>query len=363
MKIVISGGHHNSALAVVGELNKLGRHQYLWLGHRHSVWGDTSDSAEYKEVTAYGIPFVDLKAGKLYKTFNPVKLIRLPRGLFNAFYHLLKFKPDRVLSFGGYLAAPVALAAWVLQIPVFTHEQTSVVGWSNRLIGKLARQVFVTWPESAKYFPRDKVVVTGLPLRKELINLKPNQEPRTKNQDRRIYITGGKQGSDTINQVVKEALPELLKQYHIIHQCGAVSFLDSKVRLKEAVSHLPENLQKNYQVDDYFYAQELAKVLERAGFVICRGGAHTIYEMAYLAKPCIVIPIPWVSHQEQLKNAQILQKAGSAIILEEKDLNAHALLKTCLDLKKNYSAYQTNALDFANSVKDNAATQIAQAIL
>ena len=366
MKIVITGGHHNSALAVIDELNKLGKYQYLWFGHKHSVWGDKNDSVEYKEVTERGIPFVNLKAGKLYKTFNPAKLIRLPRGFINAFYHLVKFKPKVVLSFGGYLAAPVALAAFLLRIPVFTHEQTSVSGWSNRFIGKLARKIFVTWPSSVKYFSKEKVTVTGLPLRKEILGIREKMpeasspaSPAGRRQPTCLYVTGGKQGSHTINEVIKEALPQLLKEFKVTHQCGSVSFLNSKKILQKAVSKFPKDLQEKYFVQEYFFSKDLANVLEKADVIICRGGAHTIYELAYLGKLCIIIPIPWASHNEQFKNAQILEKAGSSIILPQKDISASKIHKACKDLKNNYKKYHKNATAFSKLIKKDAAYQIA----
>ena len=363
MRIVITGGHHNSALAVIDTLNQQGKHTYLWFGHQHSVWGDKNVSAEYREVTMRGIPFIDLKAGKLYKTYHPRKLIRLPRGFLNAFYHLIQFKPDLVLTFGGYLSPPTALAAWFLHIPIFVHEQTVVAGWSNRFVARFARKVFVTWEESAKFFPQNKVVVTGLPLRKEIRAAKRiGKQGAGSKKAQTMYITGGKQGSLTINKVVKKALPQLLREFSIIHQCGSVSFLNSKKELEKAVSTLSSQQQKKYQVRDYFFGKDLTSVLQQADFVVCRGGAHTIYEMAYLEKPCIIVPIPWVSHQEQLKNAQVLQRAGTSLILEERNFNSQALLKACYEMRDNFRNYKKKALVLSEVIKKDAASKIAQEI-
>jgi UDP-N-acetylglucosamine--N-acetylmuramyl-(pentapeptide) pyrophosphoryl-undecaprenol N-acetylglucosamine transferase len=369
LKFVITGGHHNSALAVVDELNKHGKHQYLWFGHRHSVWGDKADSAECKEIAERNIPFVDLKAGKLYRTFSPAKLVRLPRGLLNASWHLAKFRPDLILSFGGYLAAPTAIAGAVLKIPIHTHEQTSVAGWSNRLIAKLAQKIFITWPESAKYFPKNKVIITGLPIRKELLaTISPRlwrgrRQPPPLAGRATIYITGGKQGSHTINKIVKEALPQLLKSYNIIHQCGSVSFLNSKKDLEEAASKLPPKLKNNYLVEEYYPSEILADILQKADFIIGRGGAHTIYELAFLAKPSIIIPIPWVSHGEQLENAKILKKAGSSIIINENNFTTQNLIKACQTMKKELKHRKSKAQEFSKTIKSDAASKIAREIL
>lgn len=158
LKLVFTGGHHNSALSVAQEIKKRGIGDIVWFGHKYSMLGDKNVSAEYREVTQNEIRFRELIAGKVYKTFNPVHWIRLPLGFLQAFFFLLQERPDLVVSFGGYLAAPVVFCAWVLGIPIVTHEQTTVVGLANRFIAWFADKVFVTWPQSKQYFPSDKVV-------------------------------------------------------------------------------------------------------------------------------------------------------------------------------------------------------------
>lgn len=369
MKIVITGGHHNSALAVLDELDKLGKHEYVWFGHKRSVWKDKTDSAEYKEVTQRKIPFIDLKAGKLYRTFNPAKLIRIPFGFINAFYNLINIRPQLILSFGGYLAAPTALAGWLLRIPILTHEQTTVVGWSNRIVGKLSREVFLTWSESKRFFEESKTIVTGLPLRKEVL-LAKNQKVKDqklgskvkRQQPMAVYITGGKQGSHTINSVVKDVLPHLLKEFSVIHQCGSVSFLGSKQELLKAVSFLPEKLRNKYKVAEYLFAEEVGDVFREAAIVVSRGGAHTTYELAYLGIPSIIIPIPWVSHNEQYKNALVLNNAGVGEIIKEKDFTPERLMQTIQKIKNNYKEYRANAEKLSKTIPNNAAQVIAREI-
>jgi UDP-N-acetylglucosamine--N-acetylmuramyl-(pentapeptide) pyrophosphoryl-undecaprenol N-acetylglucosamine transferase len=151
--IVITGGHHNSALVVAQEFKAYGW-KVVWIGHRYSARGDTHDSAEYTEVIASKIPFHDLVAGKL--TANLRELIRFPQGIYRAYAILRRAKPSAILSFGGYLGGTVALAGKILGIPIYLHEQTVTAGRANKLIGKLARTVYLTWPESAKYFAQSK---------------------------------------------------------------------------------------------------------------------------------------------------------------------------------------------------------------
>jgi len=323
--LVFTGGHHTSALVVAKELILQDKYKVVWFGHRHSMWGDKSDSAEYKEVTAAGIKFYDLKAGKFYNTFNPLKLIRIPWGFIQALYFLLKIRPDGIVSFGGYLAVPTVISGWLLGIPSITHEQTITTGWANKLISLFVKKIAITWPESAKFYPKSKTILTGLPLRSEVIEVK-NLKLKIKNYKPVIYITGGKQGSHLINQIIFSILPRLVKKYMIIHQTGSSS-------IHNDYQHALSLVQKNYEVFD-FDSRKAILALKQADIVIGRAGAHTIYELAVLGKKSILVPIPWVSYNEQMVNAQLLEKSGLAVVISEDKLNGEQILSALKDIQK-----------------------------
>lgn len=331
--LVFTGGHHTSALVVAKELILQGKYQVVWFGHRYSMWGDKSDSAEYKEVIAAGIKFYDLKAGKFYNTFNPFKLIRIPLGFIQTFYYLLQARPAGIISFGGYLAVPTVISGWLLGIPSITHEQTMVAGWANRVIANFSKKIAITWPESARFYPKSKTVLTGLPLRPEIIQLKKVAMNQLTNNQPTIYITGGKQGSHLINQIIFSILPKLVKNYSVIHQTGSSS-------VHNDYQHALGLVQQNYEVFD-FDSHKAILALKQADIVIGRAGAHIIYELAVLGKKCILIPIPWVSHNEQMINAQLLEKSGSAVIIPENNLNSEKLLFTL----KNIQGKKIQAID------------------
>ena len=333
--LVFTGGHHTSALEVAKAL-KNKEWEIVWFGHRHSMWGDKSDSAEYTEVTAASVKFIDLKAGKFYRTFNPLKLIRIPLGFFQAFYNLLLLRPTGIVSFGGYLAVPTVLAGWLLGIPSITHEQTVVSGWANKFIGLFVRKIALAWPDSTSRYPARKSVVVGLPLRPEIVQLK-NQSSKTYNlKPKTLYITGGKQGSQTINKVVFAALPELLANYRIIHQTGNLDYSTAQSYLKEG-----------YECFAFDSAKAIS-ALSQAAVVVSRAGAHIIYELGYLGIPCVLIPIPWVSHNEQLLNAQILERNHQAVILPQSQLTPQSLvssIKQALQLKPRPINLPTDATE------------------
>jgi UDP-N-acetylglucosamine--N-acetylmuramyl-(pentapeptide) pyrophosphoryl-undecaprenol N-acetylglucosamine transferase len=304
-----------------------------WIGHKKSQWQDKSDSAEYREVTDSGIKFFDLKAGKIYRTVQPEKLIRLPWGFIHAFFIILnlklKLKSDLkgIVSFGGYLAVPVVLCGRLAGLRSVTHEQTLTAGWANKVIAYFAEKIAISWPESSKYYPAEKVVLTGLPVRKEITDTVKNLSkiPKIPHQ---IYITGGKQGSHAINTAVFGALPELLKKHRVIHQTGSSTVFGDYQKALKLRSALPASLRLGYQVSDYLNSRDVAGILAGSEIVVSRSGAHIIQELGLFGTRCVLIPIPWSSHQEQLHNAQLLASHNLAIILPQSRLDAPNLIKS-----------------------------------
>lgn len=315
--LVFTGGHHTGALEVAKRLRDSGWH-IVWFGHRHSLWGEKADSGEYREVTAAGIRFVDLKAGKFYRTFHPLKLIRIPWGFLQSFYYLLLLKPVGIVSFGGYLAVPTVIAGWLLGISAIIHEQTVAAGWANRLISHFAKKIAVTWPQSVANYPKSKVVVTGLPLREDIKKIR-NQKLEIRNS---IYITGGKQGSRAINDVVFALPSQLLKKYTVFHQTGFADFPKA-----QQIKH------PNYHPFDFSSPQAIS-ALSQSEIIISRSGAHIVYELGFLGKKCVLIPIPHTSHDEQYLNAKLLVDHGLAIILPQSKLSPQSLLDAIDTAKK-----------------------------
>ncbi len=335
----------------------------LWLGHRHVSLSDKSDSAEYKEVVRAGIGFVDIKAGKVYKTLHPVHWLRLPYGFLQSLWHVVRFRPDVIVSFGGYLAVPVVLAGWLLRVPVVTHEQTVVVGFANRFISKFAKKILVTWEASKVFFPPDKVVVTGLPLRRAIFQ-NTSQEYTFAEDLPVVFITAGKQGSHKINRIVLDILPDLLNRYNVIHQCGSHTQYQDLSALQQAASKLSGTLQGRYVVCQYIFQDTIGEAFAKADIVVSRAGAHTIYELAALGKPAVIIPIPWVSHNEQYKNAQMLTDKGAALILPEERLTEpKALLGAINTVHDDYESYLSNAKNTSSMILRDAVERIAAEII
>jgi len=363
MKVVITGGHHTSALPVIKELRSRDSGIDIhWFGHKHTLAGSKSDTLEYKEITALNIPFYNLKAGKLYKTFNPIRLLRIPYGIIQAFILLLKVKPDVIASFGGYLAAPVVLAGWFLGIPSLTHEQTVVTGYSNKFISRFVKKVMISWKESEKYFPKKKVVYTGLPLRKEVFEVTSNSF-KSNNNLPTIYITAGKTGSHIINEAIKEILSDLLSVCNVVHQCGDNTVFNDYEDLKEIYSEIDKFSEGQYFLRKFVLKDEIGEAFNNSILVVSRSGAHTTAEILALEKPSILIPIPWVSHNEQYMNAKVLVKYGLSKIFDEKKLSSpQALMLEIRDSLQNLDKYKLSGVDKNDLISKNSAKIIVDEI-
>lgn len=326
MKIIITGGHHSSALPVINLLQeKHPEAKLYWFGHKYSAQGDKNPTLEFKEICALGIPFYPIQAGKFYKTINLVRLAKIPLGFFQCLYLLFKIKPQVILSFGGYIAVPTVIAGWILGIPCVTHEQTVVAGWANRVISKFAQKVLISWPQSSTYFPKKKTVFVGLPLRKAIFQSLSNNFS-VQNNLPTIYITTGKIGSHVINNVVSNCLANLLEFCNVIHQCGDNSVFNDF----EHLSSIKESLgstKGQYYLRKFVLEDEIGEAFSKSRLVVSRSGAHTTSELMALNKPCLLIPIPWVSHNEQYLNATVLAQCNLGVILPESQLSPKSLVE------------------------------------
>lgn len=354
-KIVITGGHHSSALPVIEILKKTyPQIEIYWFGHKHSLMGDKNATLEYIEITSLNIPFYEIQAGKVYRTFNLKRLLKVPFGFFQSLFYLIKLRPDMIMSFGGYIAVPTVIAGWLLGISSITHEQTMVTGYANKVISHFARRILISWPQSAKFFPKDKVVYTGIPLRSSIFKVtstsfqSPNNLPT-------IYITAGKTGSHKINQCVLQAMPDLLKFCNVIHQCGDYSELNDYTHLQEAYSKISANINGKYYLRKFVLESEIGEAFNTAQLVVSRAGAHTISEILALEKPCILIPIPWVSHDEQVVNSRAIKDLGLAEVIAEDLLNSSVLVECINGMLPQISKYKVNQ---QSHLKDNNAAQL-----
>ncbi len=336
MKIVVIGGHITPALAVV---EKLKEHEILFIGRKHALEGDGALSFEYQEIQKLGIKFKSLITGRLQRKFTIhtiPSLLKFPIGFFQSFFILRSFKPDVVVGFGGYVQLPVIFSAAILRIPIVIHEQTLTAGLSNKIASFFASKVCISWRTSENSFPKEKIVLTGNPIRKEIIQARIN-EPK-KSSTYIIYITGGSLGSHTINELVEGSLHRLAKNFRIIHQTGDTKEFKDFERL----SFLREDLENknHYFVKKFLNATEVGEVLRKVDLVVSRAGINTITELIYLNKPCFLIPLP--QGKEQKINAEFVKKVGLAKVHQEKDLNPTIFVDVIKSILANLNSYRVS---------------------
>lgn len=342
MKVLITGGHHTSALPVIDELKRRNREiEIEWVGHKHTLRDDDATTLEYSDIKKLNIPFYTIKAGKFYKNYSLNKLARIPLGFIKAFFLLLKLKPDIVLSFGGYIAAPVVFNAWLLGIPAITHEQTVVVGIANKFISRFVKRIFVSWENSREYFPKNKIIYSGLPLREDIFISRSN-DFNISNDLPTIYVTGGKTGSHKLNMLIKDSLEDLLTFSNIIHQCGEHQKTNDLKDLEERLSEIKNKpkIVGKYYIRQFISNNQIGEVFEKSDLIVSRSGAHIISELYQLNKPALLIPISWVSHDEQNKNAQYLRDIGLAEILNEDTINRGIFIAKVKEMLSNLGRYK-----------------------
>lgn len=361
-KIMITGGHLTPALAVMTQLKARGW-ECVYVGRKHALEGDKALSQEMQVVSKHGIKFIPLITGRLQRWFSLagiISLLKIPVGLVQAIFALLKYRPQVVLSFGGYMAVPVVVGAWVLGTPVVTHEQTVTVGLANKIIGLLAKKICVGWPGISYPFDADKIVNTGNPLRPEIFKTKKSFKiDLTKPL---VYITGGSLGSHQINLAVESSLEKLLEKYAVIHQCGnSQEFYDYEHLVKQK-ENLPANLNSRYLPIKYVDEEHIGWVLGNADVLVSRAGANTITEIIALTKPALLIPLPWAGSNEQEKNARYLVDHGAAMILGQGQLTTEKLLENLEELFKNQESIRKNLHQLSSQLPPNAAVLVADVV-
>ncbi len=371
-KIVITGGgtggHVSPAVAIIARLRERSATEgwTLELLYVGSVTG-----VERRTVTGMGVPYVAIQTGKLRRYLSPqtpVDLLgRLPAGFFQAMSALRRFKPDVIFSTGGYVCVPTVIAGRILGIPSLTHEQTALVGLANRIAGRFASKVAISFPASAAYFPPGKTILTGNPVRPTIYEGDAARGAALFGFDPDVptlYITGGAQGSHAINMAVLEALPRLLDCCQVVHQCGEGpdGSGDDLRALQQAHEELSSQQKGRYHVQA-FVGDEIGDVYALASLVVGRSGAGTVNELASLGKPSVLVPLPGSAGGEQEANARALEKEGGATVLLQTNLTPDNLIATVCSLITDPARLKEMGEDAKKVARPGAADAIVDELL
>lgn len=327
-RIILTGGgtagHVTPNIALIPKLKELG-YDIQYIGSYHGI--------EKELIEPFGIPYHGISSGKLRRYFslqNFTDPFRVIKGLGEAGRLIRDLKPDVIFSKGGFVSVPVVLAGKKHKVPVIIHESDMTPGLANKIAIPSATKVCCNFPETLKQLPENKAVLTGSPIRQELLsgNRIAAMDLCGFSADKPvILVIGGSLGAVAVNNAVREALPELLESFQIVHLCG-------KGKTDESLLHI-----KGYKQFEYV-KEELRDIFAMTDLVISRAGANAICELLALRKPNILIPLSAnASRGDQILNARSFERQGFSIVLEEEEVTKESLLEAVHKLYADRSTY------------------------
>lgn len=322
--IILTGGgtagHVTPNLALLPSLKEAGYEVY-YIGSYNGM--------ERKLIENTGIPYFGISSGKLRRYFdfkNFTDPLRVLKGYAEARSLIKKYKPDVIFSKGGFVAVPVVLAAKHFHVPTIIHESDMTPGLANKLCIPSAQTVCCNFPETLQYLPQDKAVLTGSPIRAELLKgdrLTGLQYTNLSASKPVILVMGGSLGSVKVNQAVRQILPRLLTRFQLIHICG-------KNNLDESL------IGTNGYVQYEYVDSPLRHLFAAADIIVSRAGANSICEILALRKPNVLIPLSAAaSRGDQILNAKSFAKQGFSAVLEEEDLTDDSLFESISSTYEN----------------------------
>jgi UDP-N-acetylglucosamine--N-acetylmuramyl-(pentapeptide) pyrophosphoryl-undecaprenol N-acetylglucosamine transferase len=335
-----TGGHVIPALAIAQQLQSQFAAEVLFVG--------TSRGIENRLVPNAGFPLrlVDVGALKNVRFTTRLKtLFELPKAVWVAGRILSEFRPDVVIGVGGYASGPAMLAAVLRRIPTLIFEPNVVPGFANRVVAPFVSAAAVHFKETGKYFRRCEV--TGVPVREAFFHLADQPGNST------LLVFGGSQGAHAINQAVIEAAPKLVERIpglHIVHQTGEADYNDAKA----AYANLGGSVEVHRFIDD------MPGLFGCASLLICRSGASTVAEVTAAGKPAIFVPFPRAADDHQKRNAEALERAGAAVMLEQSELTRDRLVQSVTSLFADQARLRTMGEAARKLSHPNAAREIAE---
>ena len=329
-KIVFTGGgsagHVTPNIAIINEVKN------QW--DIHYIGSETG--IERDLIKKNGIQYYGISSGKLrrYVDFENIRdIFRVVKGYLEARKLLKKIKPSLVFSKGGFVTVPVVLAARTLNIPILIHESDITPGLTNKISKRFATKIFTSFEEAKKYFPEDRTIVTGSPIRREIRagNAKKGRDYLGFNAELPILtVMGGSLGSKSVNEAIRNTLEILLRKYQIVHICG-------KNNVNEEMTMITGYSQFEY------INEMLPDVLAATDIVVSRGGSNALFEFLALKKPMLIIPLRLnQSRGDQILNAHAFQQKGYSMTLMEENLNSETLVENIDTLYLNKMTFIAN---------------------
>jgi UDP-N-acetylglucosamine--N-acetylmuramyl-(pentapeptide) pyrophosphoryl-undecaprenol N-acetylglucosamine transferase len=351
-----TGGHFHPLIAVAQHIRL-----HTEISNEIELYYIGPEPYNQATLTELGITYIYCPAGKKRRYFslkNYLDYFTTLYSIFVAIGKLYALYPDVVFSKGGYTSVPVTLAAWFLRIPVVVHESDSRPGLANKLAGRFARYIAISFPEVAEYFPANKTALTGVPLRTEfLVSVQNPAEQLGLPTDKPIlFVTGGSLGAERLNLLILQSLDELLPHFTILHQTGVTAEADVRATAIPLIKD--SSLLSRYYVKGSLTSSEMNLAQTAATLIISRAGAGSIFEIAHKQRPSILIPIPESISHDQRTNAYSYARTGAAHVLEEGNLTDGLLSTEILNILNNRDQYSRMASAAGSFITGDAAEKI-----
>jgi len=375
MKILFTGGgtagHIFPIIALAREIKKAypnKNFQFFYFG--------PEDEFSQTLLSQEGITVRNVLSGKIRRYFNIkaffqniVDIFKIPLGFCQAFFHIFIISPEAIFSKGGYGSIPTVLAGWLLMVPVFLHESDAVPGAANKFLARFSLQIFISFPVEYSLntinfpFLHKKIFSVGNPIRTEILSGEKNKATslfQLTGEKPLLFILGGSQGAQRINEAILAVLPELLANFEVIHQTGKKNFKEIQAEVKAVIE---KELQKYYHPFPFLNEEELKHSYAAADLIVSRAGSGAIFEIAAVGKPAILIPLPESDQNHQLKNAYIYAKNGAALVIEEENFKPHFFLERIKYLISQPEKLKNMAISAKNFSRPKAGKIIAEYIV
>ncbi|MBQ7429075.1 MAG: undecaprenyldiphospho-muramoylpentapeptide beta-N-acetylglucosaminyltransferase [Butyrivibrio sp.] len=351
-KIVLTGGgsagHVTPNIALIPALKEKG-YEIYYIGSYNGI--------EKKLIADYGIPYYGIATGKLRRYFDPKNFsdpFRVMKGFGEAKKILKEIQPDIVFSKGGFVSVPVVKAARACKIPFVLHESDMTPGLANKLCLPGATKVCCNFPETIEKLPAEKAVLTGTPIREEL--MRGSAEAGKKlcgfTDDKPVLmVIGGSLGAQSVNETVRYALPRLLPTFNVVHLCG-----------KEKMDNLKLSVPGYKQFE--YVKEDLKDIFAMADVVVSRAGANSICELLALRKPNILIPLSTKSSRgDQILNAESFKKQGFSIVIDNEELDEDILVESVFDMFENKEKFIDNMVKNSQESATNTIVDVIEGIV
>jgi len=338
-----TGGHVIPALAVGRELKKRG-HEVFFVGTERGIEGRLvpAEGFELKKIEIGGLNRVGLKQ-------KIMTLLRLPITTLQCRTYVRQ--AAAVFSMGGYVAGPATIAALLSRVPLVVMEPNAVPGFTNRAIGHFVSRALISFPETARYFPAGRTEITGLPVRDEFFRI----APKPRGDVFQILITGGSQGSRTLNKAARESWP-LFRQsplrVRIVLQTGASGFEDAR----------DEFARSGLDGEVVRFITDMPAAFAASDLVVCRSGAGAVSELAAAGKPSVLVPFPFAADDHQTRNAEAMQRGGAALLVRDAEFTGERLVAAVSDLAAPGGALEQMADAARKLARPGAAARAAEAL-